>query len=42
MNHPHNDPEDPTANDCNYNFAQMLFAFCLGVTGYVCSRCGRN
>ena len=32
MNHPHDDPEDPTANDCNYNFAQMLFAFCLGVT----------
>ena len=32
MNHPHNDPEDPTANDCNYNFAQMLFAFCLGAT----------
>ena len=32
QNHPHNDPEDPTANDCNYNFAQMLFAFCLGAT----------
>ena len=28
--HPHNDPEDPTAHDCNYNFPQMLFAFCLG------------
>ena len=29
--HPHDDePEDPTANDCNYNFPQMLFAFCLG------------
>lgn len=32
MNHPHNDPEDPSANECNYNFAQVLFAFCLGVT----------
>ena len=31
MRFPHDDePEDPTANDCNYNFPQMLFAFCLG------------
>ena len=30
--HPHNDPEDPTANDCNYNFPQVLFAFVLGFT----------
>ena len=28
--HPHDDPEDPTANDCNYNFPQVLFAFVLG------------
>ena len=27
--HPHDDPEDPTANDCNYNFPQVLFAFVL-------------
>ena len=26
------EPPDPTANDCNYNFPQMLFAFCLGFT----------
>ena len=32
MNHPHKDPEDPKANNYNYNFTQMLFAFCLGVT----------
>ena len=33
MRFPHDDePEDPTANDCNYNFPQMLFAFCLGFT----------
>jgi len=32
MNHPHNDDEDPTANDCNFNFPQLVFAFCLGVT----------
>ena len=30
--HPHHDPEDPTANDCNYNFPQVLFAFVLGFT----------
>ena len=30
--HPHNDEEDPTANDCNYNFPQVLFAFVLGFT----------
>jgi|TARA_B100001939_G_scaffold334379_1_gene335268 hypothetical protein len=30
--HPHNDPEDPSANDCNYNFPQVLFAFVLGFT----------
>ena len=24
------DEEDPTANDCNYNFPQILFAFLLG------------
>ena len=28
--HPHNDKPDPTANMGNYNFPQMLFAFCLG------------
>ena len=33
MIHPHDDEPDPTANDCNYNFPQMLFAFCLG---FVC------
>jgi|TARA_B100002019_G_scaffold238933_1_gene214182 hypothetical protein len=33
MRFPHDDePEDPTANDCNYNFPQMLFAFLLGFT----------
>ena len=33
MRFPHDDePEDPTANDCNYNFPQMLFAFFLGFT----------
>lgn len=30
MIHPHDDEPDPTVNDCNYNFPQMLFAFCLG------------
>lgn len=30
--HPHNDEEDPSANDCNYNFPQVLFAFVLGFT----------
>jgi len=28
--HPHNDEEDPTANECNYNFPQLVFAFLLG------------
>ena len=28
--HPHDDEPDPTANTGNYNFPQMLFAFCLG------------
>ena len=28
--HPHNDEPDPTAYMGNYNFPQMLFAFCLG------------
>ena len=33
MRFPHDDePEDPTANDCNYNFPQMLVAFVLGFT----------
>ena len=32
MRFPHDDePEDPTANDCNYNFPQVVFAFLLGV-----------
>ena len=26
------DEEDPTANDCNYNLPQVIFAFILGVT----------
>ena len=26
-----NDEEDPTAEECNYNFAQVLFAFIVGV-----------
>ena len=30
MIHPHDDEPDPTANMVNYNFPQMLFAFCLG------------
>ena len=30
MIHPHDDEPDPTAHMGNYNFAQMLFAFCLG------------
>ena len=34
--HPHDDEPDPTANIANYNFIQMLFAFCLGfVTMFV-------
>ena len=28
--HPHDDEPDPAANMGNYNFPQMLFAFCLG------------
>ena len=36
MIHPHDDEPDPTANMGNYNFPQMLFAFCLGfVTMFV-------
>ena len=31
--HPHNDEPDPTAHMGNYNFPQMIFAFCLG---FVC------
>ena len=30
MIHPHDDPPDPTAHMGNYNFPQMLFAFCVG------------
>ena len=36
MIHPHDDDPDPTANMGNYNFPQMLLAFCLGfVTMFV-------
>ena len=28
--HPHDDEPDPSAYMGNYNFPQMLFAFCLG------------
>ena len=28
--HPHDDEPDPTAHMGNYNFPQMLFAFCPG------------
>ena len=28
--HPHDDEPDPTVDMGNYNFTQMLFAFCLG------------
>ena len=36
--HPHDDEPDPTVNMGNYNFTQMLFAFCLGfVTMFVLS-----
>ena len=36
--HPHDDEPDPTANIGNYNFPQMIFAFCLGfVTMFVVS-----
>ena len=38
--HPHDDEKDPTANDCNYNFPQVLFAFILGFM-HVCP-CGRR
>ena len=38
MIHPHDDEPDPTAYMGNYNFPQMLFAFCLGfVTMFVLS-----
>ncbi len=38
MIHPHDDEPDPTAHMGNYNFPQMLFAFCLGfVTMFVLS-----
>ena len=38
MIHPHDDDPDPTAHMGNYNFPQMLFAFCLGfVTMFVLS-----
>ena len=30
MIHPHDDDPDPTAYMGNYNFPQMLFAFCVG------------
>ena len=30
MIHPHDDEPDPTAHMGNYNFPQMLFAFCIG------------
>ena len=32
MIHPHDDEPDPTAYMGNYNFPQMLFAFCIGFT----------
>jgi hypothetical protein len=36
MIHPHDDEPDPTAHMGNYNFPQMLFAFCIGfVTMFV-------
>ena len=36
--HPHDDEPDPTAYMGNYNFPQMLFAFCLGfVTMFILS-----
>jgi hypothetical protein len=36
--HPHDDEPDPTTYMGNYNFPQMLFAFCLGfVTMFVLS-----
>ena len=36
--HAHDDEPDPTAYMGNYNFPQMLFAFCLGfVTMFVLS-----
>ena len=36
MIHPHDDEPDPTAYMGNYNFPQMLFAFCLGFCYHVC------
>ena len=30
--HTHDDEPDPTAHMGNYNFPQMLFAFCIGFT----------
>ena len=30
MPYPHDDEEDPTANECNYNFPQLVVAFLLG------------
>ena len=36
--HPYDDEPDPTANMGNFNFPQMIFAFCLGfVTMFVLS-----
>ena len=38
MIHPHDDEPDPTSDMGNYNFPQMLFAFCLGfVTMFILS-----
>ena len=28
--HPHDDEPDPTADEGNFNFPQLIFAFCLG------------
>ena len=43
MIHPHDDEPDPTAYMGNYNFPQMLFAFCLGfVTMFVLFQNGLN
>ena len=36
--HPHDDEADPSADSGNYNFPQMVFAFCLGcVTMFILS-----
>ena len=40
--HPHDDEPDPTAYMGNYNFPQMLFAFCLRFCFYVCIISKRN